>query len=130
MSKCRDQETILGCFTPDDGSEPESVAVVHVFDSAGAIIATYYYDASDNVIDVDTYRGGGVVTLGACVKVIVDYLYIEGCWSEDAVPTNSKVVISVYEKGFPMIFIGHLEEDGVTVADVTGWTKTDDCKCG
>lgn len=72
MSDCRETKGLLGCFKPDDGSEPETLAVHYVYDSNGAIFATYYYDAEDNVIDKDTYRGGGSVTLGECV---IDELY-------------------------------------------------------
>ena len=58
-------------------------------------------------------------------------LYIQDCWEEDADTTNTKKVISVYEANtFPLVLVGHLEEDKVTVADVTGWTITESCNCG
>lgn len=66
MSDCRETKGLLGCFKPDDGSEPETLAVHYVYDANGAIFATYYYDAEDKVIDKDIYRGGGSVTLGEC----------------------------------------------------------------
>ena len=59
-----------------------------------------------------------------------EYVYVQDCWEEDADDTNTKKIVSVYEDNtFPMVLVGHLEEDKTTIANVIGWTKTESCNC-
>lgn len=125
---CRDKEIQIACFKPFDGSPSQTINHTVVYDKNGIPIATYFSNREGFIIQESTYLGGGQASIGACA--VKDYLYIEGCWVEDGVPDNTRIVVSVYEKGFPLELVGYLEKDGVTIADVSGWTKTTDCKCG
>lgn len=58
-------------------------------------------------------------------------IFKEECFVDDTDPENFRTLVKVLSFTDPLAptVQGYLEDDLVTVADITGWTKTDDCNC-
>jgi len=133
MSNCYDTFTLQACFVPDDKTQVEIALnkVVRV-DGKGSSPAFIYYQSSDTnmtpLADLNNVNGmSGVIEDRPCR---VDLKAYKECWAEDADVSNTKVLYAVYNTAvYPVVLKEYLEEDRITVADVTGWSKTDFCDC-
>lgn len=74
MSKCTEIKPIQGCFKPNDGAESVPVIIHIIYDEEGASGQAYTLaDENETPINIATYLGGGVVSVGSCESV-VDFL--------------------------------------------------------
>lgn len=90
MSDCRNNAALVGCFVPTNpATPPVGVAIHYVYDAESILVGTAYTEADGvTVIDIATYLGGGVVTVGACPSIAYDFETELLCDDVDANPAT------------------------------------------